>query len=58
MTNPLHVCSATWTNQDGSEDKPSLAYDPARNVLTFAGQYTPTEYLVVRASLFLMRCTG
>jgi len=39
--------NATWTNQDGNENKPSLAYNPAENVLSFTGDFTaPTEYPV------------
>lgn len=47
-----HVCSATLTNQDGSDYKPSLAYDPEHNVLSFSNP--AAEYAVVRPlSLFL-----
>ena len=52
-----HTCLATLTTQDGSEEKPSLAYDPARNMLSFTGHFnTPAEYPVVRASSFLLTC--
>jgi len=45
--NPFtRALTATLTNQDGSEEKASLVYDPARNVLSFAGQFSPTEYTV------------
>jgi hypothetical protein len=42
--------TASWINEDGSEDKPSLAYDPAQNVLSFIApsdmNNLPTEYPV------------
>lgn len=47
------MCPATWIKHDGSESKPSLAYNPAENVLSFTGHFTSpsTEYPVVRVSL-------
>lgn len=60
LMNLSHVCPATLTNQDGSEYKPSLAYDPAQNVLSFTASFemhgSATEYPVVRASSFLLCC--
>jgi hypothetical protein len=49
--NPLSgALNATLTNQDGSEHRPSLAYDPAQNVLSFTASSdlhsSPTEYPV------------
>jgi hypothetical protein len=49
--NPLSgALNATLTNQDGSEYKPSLAYDPAQNVLSFTASFemhgSATEYPV------------
>lgn len=51
---------ATLINQDGSEDMPSLVYDPAHNVLSFThdvNRNSMTEHLVVRIfSLLLPHC--
>ncbi|KAF8470305.1 hypothetical protein DFH94DRAFT_772236 [Russula ochroleuca] len=47
--NPLSgALNATWIKHDGSENKPSLAYNPAENVLSFTGHFTSpsTEYPV------------
>ena len=58
LMNSSHVCPATLTNQDGREFKPSLAYDPAQNVLSFtaSSDIPATEYPVVRAFSFLLFC--
>jgi hypothetical protein len=60
LMNLSHVCPATLTNQDGGEYKPSLAYDPAQNLLSFTASFdthgSAMEYPVVRASSFLLCC--
>jgi len=42
--------NATWINEDGNADKPSLAYNPAQNALSFTGDFntrgSATEYPV------------
>ena len=51
MLNLFHLSLATLTNQDGSEDRPSLVFDSARNVLSFThdvNRSPATELPVVR----------
>jgi hypothetical protein len=38
--------TATLINQDGSEEEPSLVYDPVQNVLSFTHDVNPTEHAV------------
>jgi hypothetical protein len=57
MVNLFRLFLATLTNQDGSEDKPSLVYDPAHNVLSFThdvNRNPSSEHPVVR--IFSLRC--
>jgi hypothetical protein len=53
----LNFSLATLTNQDGSEDKPSLVFDSARNVLSFThdvNRSPATELPVVRIFSLLL----
>jgi hypothetical protein len=57
MVNLFHLLLAILINQDGSEDKPSLVYDPAHNVLSFThdvNRNRMTEHPVVRIFSFLL----
>lgn len=56
MVNLFHLSSATLTNQDGSEDKPTLVYDAEHNVLSFTHDVNrnPTVHPVVRIFSFLL----
>jgi len=57
MVNLFHLSLASLTNQDGSEDKPSLVYNPAHNVLSFThdvNRNPMSEHAVVRIFSFLL----
>ena len=57
MVNLFDLSLATLTNQDGSEDKPSLVYDPEHNVLSFthdANRNPASEHPVVRIFSLLL----
>ena len=57
MVNLFHLSLATLINQDGSEDKPSLVYDPAHNLLSFTHDVTrnpSSEQPVVRIFSLLL----